>query len=37
VDEDTAFGMLLARCQADGTNLSEAARKTIGSAVRRGR
>jgi GAF domain-containing protein len=37
VDEDTAFGMLRARCEHDGISLTEAARKTIGSSVRRGR
>jgi GAF domain-containing protein len=37
VDEDTAFGMLLGRSEADGNTLIEAARKTIGSVVRRGR
>ena len=37
VDESTAFGMLLARSEADGTTLPDEARKTIGAAVRRGR
>jgi GAF domain-containing protein len=37
VDEDTALGMLLARSEADGITLPDAAQKTVGSAVRRGR
>jgi len=37
IDEDTAFSMLLARCEHDDIPLAEAARKTIGSSVRRGR
>ena len=37
VDEDTAFGMLLARCQQEGTSVAEAAQAVVDSAVRRRR
>ena len=37
VDEDTAFGMLLARCQQDGAPLADAARGIVDSTLRRGR
>ncbi len=37
VDEDTAFGMLLARCEQDGTTVAEAAFDVVGSVVRRRR
>jgi len=37
VDEDTAFGMLLARCEQDGAPVADAARAIVESAVRRGR
>lgn len=37
VDEDTAFGMLLARCQQDGATVADAARAIVDSTVRRGR
>jgi GAF domain-containing protein len=37
VDEDTAFGMLLARGQQEGTTVAEAAQGVVDSAVRRRR
>jgi GAF domain-containing protein len=37
VDEDTALGILLARCEQDGTTVAEAARAVVDSAVRRRR
>jgi GAF domain-containing protein len=37
IDEDTAFGMLLARCEQDGTTVAEAASGIVDSAVRRRR
>ena len=37
IDEDTAFGMLLARCEQDGTTAVEAASGIVNSAVRRRR
>jgi transcriptional regulator with GAF, ATPase, and Fis domain len=37
VDEDAALGMLLARCEQDGTTVAEAARTVITSVVRRRR
>jgi GAF domain-containing protein len=37
VDEDSAFGMLLARCAQDGTSIAEAARAIVDSVVRRRR
>jgi GAF domain-containing protein len=37
IDEDTAFGMLLARCQQDGSTVAEAASGIVDSAVRRRR
>jgi GAF domain-containing protein len=37
VDEDTAFGMLMARCEQEGSTLAEAASGIIESAVRRRR
>jgi len=37
VDEDTAFGMLLARAEQDGTSLARAAQALVDTAVRRGR
>jgi hypothetical protein len=37
VDQDTAFGMLLARAAQDGTSLAATAQAIVDSAVRRGR
>ena len=37
IDEDTAFGMLLARCEQDGSTAAEAASGIVDSAVRRRR
>jgi GAF domain-containing protein len=37
VDEDTAFGMLLARCEQEDATLADAARGIVDSTVRRGR
>jgi GAF domain-containing protein len=37
IDEDAAFGMLLARCQQDGSSLTEAATGIVASVVRRRR
>jgi GAF domain-containing protein len=37
IDEDTAFGMLLARCQQDGSTVAEVASGIVDSAVRRRR
>jgi GAF domain-containing protein len=37
IDEDAAFGMLLARCEQDGSTVAEAAVGIVESAVRRGR
>jgi AmiR/NasT family two-component response regulator len=37
VDEDTAFGILLARSAQDGSTLAQAARSIVESVVRRGR
>jgi len=37
VDESTAFGMLLARCEQDGTTVAQAAQAIVDSAVRRRR
>jgi GAF domain-containing protein len=37
LDEDAAMGLLLRRCQQDGTTVGQAARHVIESAIRRGR
>jgi GAF domain-containing protein len=37
IDEDTAFGMLLARCEQDGSAVAEAASGIVDSALRRRR
>jgi GAF domain-containing protein len=37
IDEDTAFGMLLARCEQDGSTVAEVASGIVDSAVRRRR
>jgi AmiR/NasT family two-component response regulator len=37
VDEDAAFGMLVARCEQDGSTVAEAAFGIVDSAVRRRR
>jgi GAF domain-containing protein len=37
IDEDAAFGMLLARCEQDGCSIGEAASRTVDSVVRRRR
>jgi hypothetical protein len=37
VNEDAAFGILLARSAQDGSTLAEAARSVVESVVRRGR
>jgi AmiR/NasT family two-component response regulator len=37
IDEDTAFAMLMARSEQDGTSLVEAARGIVGSTHRKGR
>jgi hypothetical protein len=37
IDEDTAFGVLLARSEQEGTSVAEAARAVVDSIVRRRR
>jgi hypothetical protein len=37
VDESTAFGILLARCQEEGVTVAQAARAVVDSAARRRR
>jgi GAF domain-containing protein len=37
IDEDSAFGVLLARAEQDGTTVAEAARAVVDSVVRRRR
>jgi AmiR/NasT family two-component response regulator len=37
VDEDAAFGMLLARCEQDGSTVAEAASAVVEAVIRRRR